>query len=192
MPNYSNLKKSRKTIIEMLNERGYNLPNYLIEITLDEIKESYTKNNINLPTQDGKINTIFWDEPLNISKINNYITKLKNENLNLVLVILGRNNVNDEITISQKRNLDSIFGKINYEIFYIDELVFNVTKHHYVPSHVLLSEKESEIIFNSYGKNLPLIDKSDIIVRYYGGKIDDIFKIIRSNNLYYRKVADII
>ncbi len=176
----------------MLNERGYNLPNYLIEITLDEIKESYTKNNINLPTQDGKINTIFWDEPLNISKINNYITKLKNENLNLVLVILGRNNVNDEITISQKRNLDSIFGKINYEIFYIDELVFNVTKHHYVPSHVLLSEKESEIIFNSYGKNLPLIDKSDIIVRYYGGKIDDIFKIIRSNNLYYRKVADII
>jgi len=39
---------------------------------------------------------------------------------------------------------------------------------------------------------LPLIDKSDIIVRYYGGKIDDIFKIIRSNNLYYRKVADII
>ena len=192
MPNYSNLKKSRKTIIEMLNERGYNLPNYLIEITLDEIKESYTKNNINLPTQDGKINTIFWDEPLNISKINNYITKLKTENLNLVLVILGRNNVNDEITISQKRNLDSIFGKINYEIFYIDELVFNVTKHHYVPSHVLLSEKESEIIFNSYGKNLPLIDKSDIIVRYYGGKIDDIFKIIRSNNLYYRKVADII
>jgi DNA-directed RNA polymerase subunit H (RpoH/RPB5) len=192
MPNYSNLKKSRETIIEMLNDRGYNLSNYLIEITLDEIKASYAKNNINLSTQDGKINTIFWDEPLNISKINNYITKLKNENLNLVLVILGRNNVNDEITISQKRNLDNIFGKINYEIFYIDELVFNVTKHHYVPSHVLLSEKESEIIFNSYGKNLPLIDKSDIIVRYYGGKIDDIFKIIRSNNLYYRKVADII
>jgi hypothetical protein len=118
MPNYSNLKKSRETIIEMLNDRGYNLPNYLIEITLDEIKASYTKNNINLSTQDGKINTIFWDEPLNISKINNYITKLKNENLNLVLVILGRNNVNDEITISQKRNLDNIFGKINYEIFY--------------------------------------------------------------------------
>jgi DNA-directed RNA polymerase subunit H (RpoH/RPB5) len=192
MPNYSNLKKSRETIIEMLNDRGYNLSNYSIEITLDEIKASYAKNNINLSTQDGKINTIFWDEPLNISKINNYITKLKNENLNLVLVILGRNNVDDEITISQKRNLDSIFGKISYEIFYIDELVFNVTKHHYVPSHVLLSEKESEIIFNSYGKNLPLIDKSDIIVRYYGGKIDNIFKIIRSNNLYYRKVADII
>ena len=102
MPNYSNLKKSRETIIEMLNDRGYNLPNYLIEITLDEIKASYIKNNINLSTQDGKINTIFWDEPLNISKINNYITKLKNENLNLVLVILGRNNVNDEITAGHR------------------------------------------------------------------------------------------
>jgi len=192
MPNYSNLMKSRGTIIEMLNDRGYKLTNYLIEITLDEIKVSYVENKINLSTQDGKINTIFWDEPLNISKINNHVTKLKKDNLNLVLLILGRNNVDDEITISQKRNLDSIFGKIDYEIFYIDELVFNVTKHHYVPSHVLLSEKESEIIFSSYGKNLPLIDKSDIIVRYYGGKIDDIFKIIRSNNLYYRKVAYII
>ena len=191
MPNYSNLIKSRETIIEMLNDRGYKLTNYSIEITLDEIKESYTKNKINLSTQDGKINTIFWDEPLNISKINNHITKLKKDNLNLVLVILGRNNVDDEITISQKRNLDSIFGKINYEIFYIDELVFNITKHHYVPTHILLNEKESEIIYNSYGKNLPLIDKSDIIVRYYGGKIGNIFKIIRPNNLYYRKVENI-
>lgn len=191
MPNYSNLMKSRETIIEMLNDRGYNLTKYSVEITLDEIKESYTKNKINLSTQDGKINTIFWDEPLNISKINNHITKLKKDNLNLVLVILGRNNVDDEITISQKRNLDSIFGKINYEIFYIDELVFNITKHHYVPTHILLNEKESEIIYNSYGKNLPLIDKSDIIVRYYGGKIGNIFKIIRPNNLYYRKVENI-
>jgi len=191
MPNYSNLMKSRETIIEMLNDRGYNLTKYSVEITLDEIKESYTKNKINLSTQDGKINTIFWDEPLNISKINNHITKLKKNNLNLVLVILGRNNVDDEITISQKRNLDSIFGKINYEIFYIDELVFNITKHHYVPTHILLNEKESEIIYNSYGKNLPLIDKSDIIVRYYGGKIGNIFKIIRPNNLYYRKVENI-
>ena len=71
-------------------------------------------------------------------------------------------------------------------------MVFNVTKHHYVPSHVLLNEKEAEIIYDSYGKNLPLIDKSDIIVRYYGGKIGNIFKIIRPNNLYYRKVEDII
>ncbi len=191
MPNYSNLMKSRGTIIEMLNDRGYKLTKYSVEIILDEIKESYTKNKINLSTQDGKINTIFWDEPLNISKINNHITKLKKDNLNLVLVILGRNNVDDEITISQKRNLDSIFGKINYEIFYIDELVFNITKHHYVPTHILLNEKESEIIYNSYGKNLPLIDKSDIIVRYYGGKIGNIFKIIRPNNLYYRKVENI-
>ncbi|SVA99546.1 uncharacterized protein METZ01_LOCUS152400 [marine metagenome] len=191
MPNYSNLMKSRETIIEMLNDRGYDLTNYLIKITLDEIKVSYEKNKINVSTRDGKINTIFWDEPLNISKINNHITKLKKDNLNLVLVILGRNNVDDEITISQKRNLDSIFGKINYEIFYIDELVFNITKHHYVPTHILLNEKESEIIYNSYGKNLPLIDKSDIIVRYYGGKIGNIFKIIRPNNLYYRKVENI-
>ncbi len=191
MPNYSNLMKSRETIIEMLNDRGYNLTKYSVEITLDEIKESYAENKINLSTQDGKINTIFWDEPLNISKINNHVTKLKKDNLNLVLVILGRNNVDDEITISQKRNLDSIFGKINYEIFYIDELVFNITKHHYVPTHILLNEKESEIIYNSYGKNLPLIDKSDIIVRYYGGKIGNIFKIIRPNNLYYRKVENI-
>ena len=192
MSNYSNLMKSRGTIIEMLNDRGYKLTNYSIEITLDEIKVSYAENKINLSTQDGKINTIFWDEPLNISKINNHVTKLKKDNLNLVLLILGRNNVDDEITISQNRNLDSIFGKIDYDIFYIDELVFNVTKHHYVPSHVLLNEKEAEIIYDSYGKNLPLIDKSDIIVRYYGGKIGNIFKIIRPNNLYYRKVEDII
>ncbi len=33
MPNYSNLKNSRETIIEMLNDRGYKLTNYLIEIT---------------------------------------------------------------------------------------------------------------------------------------------------------------
>ena len=36
MSNYSNLMKSRGTIIEMLNDRGYKLTNYSIEITLDE------------------------------------------------------------------------------------------------------------------------------------------------------------
>ena len=88
--------------------------------------------------------------------------------------------------------MDIIFDKINYEIFYIDEIVFNVTKHHYVPKHFLLNENESKLIYNAYGYNLPQIDKTDIIVRYYGGKIGNIFKIIRPNNLYYRKVVNVI
>jgi len=192
MPNYNNLKKSRKTIIEMLSDRGYNVSKYLDDISLDEIKTSYAKTNINIILDSGKINTIFWDEPLNISKINKHIIKLKKKELNFVILILGRSNINDEITISQERNLNIIFGNINYEIFYIDEIVFNVTKHHYVPKHILLNENESKIIYDAYGHNLPLIDKTDIIARYYGGKIGNIFKIIRPNNLYYRKVANII
>ena len=61
-----------------------------------------------------------------------------------------------------------------------------------VPEHVLLNEKEAQTIYSAYGLNLPLLSNTDIICRYYGGKNNDIFKIIRPNNIYYRKVANII
>jgi DNA-directed RNA polymerase I, II, and III subunit RPABC1 len=189
MPDYNNLRKARATIIEMLNDRGFSVSKYMkedyVNISLDEIEKQYKADNINLNIESA--NTIFWDDKVNLSKIGKIIKNIIKKNPILVILVFR-----DELTTSQLANIKQEFGDIEFNIFKINELLFNITKHHMVPQHVLLNETETKLIYSTYGLNLPLISNTDVVCRYYGGKNDQIFKIIRPNNIYYRKIATII
>lgn len=195
MVNYKNLMKVRKTIIEMLNDRGYDVSKYMKgnkykDVSEDEVRKEYKQDNMKLITDSKKINTFFWDETGSFSKMTKYLNKIKKNDLEILILIIGRQSSDNVLTSSLISNISQIFVHVEVEIFYIDELVFNITKHHYVPQHILLSKKEANIIYKAYGIDLPLLYKDDIISRYYGAKLNNIFKIIRPNNIYYRKIVN--
>ena len=197
MVNYKNLMKVRKTIIEMLNDRGYDVSKYIKgnkykDVSEDEVRKEYKQDNMNLITDSKKINTFFWDEEGSFSKMTKYLNKIKKNDLEILILIIGRQSSDNVLTSNLISNISQIFVHVEVEIFYIDELVFNVTKHHYVPQHILLSKKEANIIYKAYGIDLPLLYKDDIISKYYGAKLNDIFKIMRPNNIYYRKIFNVI
>ncbi len=61
---------------------------------------------------------------------------------------------------------------------------FDITKHHLVPKHIRLSEKEKEELLQSYNiiiENLPQILAKDPAIAHLKLKEGDIIKIMRNN-----------
>lgn len=89
----------------------------------------------------------------------------------------------------------------NLTIFSHKKLLFNVIDHEYVPKHELLSPSEkntllSDLMISAYDK-LPLINRSDVICRYYNYRVGDVIKITRPSlsgktHVIYRYVQDIV
>ena len=95
MVNYKNLMKVRKTIIEMLNDRGYDVSKYMKgnkykDISEDEVRKEYKQDNMKLITDSKKINTFFWDEEGSFSKMTKYLNKIKKNDLEILILIIGR------------------------------------------------------------------------------------------------------
>jgi DNA-directed RNA polymerase subunit H len=76
--------------------------------------------------------------------------------------------------------------------------VYDVTKHHLVPEHKKLSEKDTEELLKDYSitaKELPKILSSDPAIQHLDVKEGDIIKITRENphsgnSLFYRRVTN--
>ena len=90
--------------------------------------------------------------------------------------------VQEPITQTNIKSINAL--NLPIEIHLVSKLQFNITKHHLVPKHAVVHNKnELEEVLEKYKlKNkyqLPIILKSDPIARYYGMKNGDIVKIVR-------------
>lgn len=85
------------------------------------------------------------------------------------------------VTPSVKKIIESI-DNIVIELFSKNELSFNITKHHLVPTHIRI-EKDPTIDYTKY----PIIKRQDPIAKFYNFRHNDLIKIIRSDDtIYYR------
>lgn len=192
------LYKVRQTILEMINDRGYSVPE-IEKISFEEFVIKYNNKNLDIYINDiennKKIYVYFHNEVKNYSKndLKNIMQKLINEyqdsNINLILILREKENS----AISKELTKDSYK---NVEIFLKKNMIFNITKNEYVPKHILLNNEEEKELLDKYNTTkgkLPKISKTDPIAKYYGMKSDQICKIIRKSPevgeyLYYRLV----
>ncbi len=82
----------------------------------------------------------------------------------------------------------------NAEIFTIFEFLEDIPAKEFIPEHILLNDNDKKELLETFGLNeLGRINSTDIMARYYGAKLNDVFRIIRPNinsgtSIYYRLV----
>lgn len=192
------LFKIRKTVLEMINDRGYIIPDNE-NISFEEFSIKYNNKNIDIYINDEfnnkKFYVYFHNEIKNFSKadlkniIQNVITQYQDEKIHLILILKEKEN-----SAVSKELMKDIYG--NVEVFLRKNMIFNVTHHVFVPKHIILTKEEEKELTDKYytTKNkLPKLSKNDPIAKYYGMKPEQVCKIIRKSPevgeyVYYRLV----
>lgn len=178
----ANLLKVRKTIIEMLKDRLYNVDDETANIDIDQFIAMYDNENINF-TVDNKIHIYFYNENKSFGKkdlttIYSKIKKEIGEYIKLMIIINGK-------CIESIRNELNNIEFQNVEIFTQEQLQFNITKNYLVPKHILLTDDEKKEVYKKYNTTnndvFQKIRKNDPVAQYYAMKKDDMCKIIRSS-----------
>jgi len=191
-------------IKEMLVERGDDI-SLFEEHELSVDKEEYENDRNIIEFQTSKTTIIFaltkklrkyvMDELKNYEgDINNFITKYGNQK-NVILIF--NNDTISQPVITQLNKYDKLFHKNDGQLqyFHAQQIMFNPTKHEYVPKHIKLSENEAVEFMKEYMIKsklyMPVILHNDPIAKWLGLKQGDIVKIIRYNensgvSFYYR------
>lgn len=215
-----NLYKIRGNVLKMLSRRGYTdyVKKYHADVTIDEFKKLYKKNNTTLYLYKDDIQCIvyFVDPTSKVGKIKQQFMKLvssleqtydKNaKKINLIMIAEDRDinifmhSINKYVKGYQEsynQNIKNIQSLV-CELFYYSEMSFDLMSHYLQPKFELVPKnKEKEILstFNCTKDHLPIMSKNDDpVARYYGANVGDIFKIYRRSPtagiaIYYRVVV---
>ena len=152
---------------EMFATRGY-------EITSEEDEHIIAKK------ADDEMVYLFLipHQKLNMNIIKHYYALLYRDNIKHGILVYQ-----NTITSSVKKILSNNHD-IRIEIFCMNELRYNITKHQLVPQHIKITMDDSSQI-----SKFPTLKKSDPVARFYGYVHGDVIKIIRSDgSLYFRVV----
>lgn len=188
--------RSKNTILEMLEVRGNQTEKYK-NFSLNEIDVMYK-------SMDKKVSSEPSPLDFNCSKndAETYVkfilfTKLRLANLKTLVDNMIDDYVKSGDTIifvvKDKINNIEIFDtflntylendNITVQIFWIDTLLINITKHELVPPMRILNEEEKEDIFNkaniSNYNQFPVILKTDPVAKFYGMKRGQLAEITR-------------
>lgn len=182
---------------EMLNDRGFQTKNVLDLVNFNkQIENNF--NDIYYKNKDECIYVfIFKENKIQKKNIIEYVDNIYKSNKVKKYGILFL--LFDKQVLVYKKELSDKYD-IDIEVFLINNLQINISKHEYQPEFFLLNYDEKEELLEKYSKeNLPQIKFDDPINQYYNGKIDDIYKIIRNNmigrnrtsgqGIYYRIVV---
>ena len=192
-----NLFKVRKTVIEMIQDRGFSIPESE-NISFEVFMLKYENKNLDIfiENEDNKkVYTHFHNEIKSFSKsdlknIMNKVMSLYNDpNISIILILREKEN-----SAVSKELMKDTFK--NVEVFLKKYMMFNITRHAYVPKHIVLTPEEEKEVLEKYSTTkgkLPKMFKNDPVAKYYGMKTDQICKIIRRSpevgeSIYYRLV----
>jgi len=208
---YKYVYESRKHILEMLEDRGYDV-NHLKNYTEEEIKLMLSEQ------ESGKFGKLSEIGPLDI-----FIIKNKDTTMEEKLYVKYRLDYKFKGTVSLTSQINEIFESLlntkdtliilnicrvlmkpgvketgsstdfinefnskNYfvQLFGLENFLLNVSKHQFVPKFRILSKQEAQTVltkFNCNVKNIPTIKKDDAQAKYIGLRPKQICEIKADN-----------
>jgi DNA-directed RNA polymerase I, II, and III subunit RPABC1 len=111
------------------------------------------------------------------------------------------NNVNIHKIVILKDAAKKVLKQIttdykNAEFFFEHEMMEDIPSKHFIPEHQLLNIDEKTELLSKFSEyELSKIFVTDVMSRYYGAKVGDIFRIIRPSftagkSIFYRRVIN--
>ena len=170
----TDLNKAKKYMVEMFVNRGYCEDN--IEVNDDNV--------IAMSDELGNLIGVFVSEAkLSVNTLRDIISACESSGMTRLVLVY-----NDSITASANNTLKSV-TTVSVEMFCIDEPMYNPTTHRLASKHERISEDEAKDIKKKYGKDLPILLRTDKMVRWYNFKSGEIIKVSRpSGHIMYRIV----
>lgn len=182
------LWKAWTVVLEMLVDRKYVIPSDYF-VSYDDFiewvgdKENEARKTMYFTSNGTGKNPIavFWKELLGTSDVLDVVETIKSENIKHALVI--HNNKVTPYAATALRLLR--VQKIIIEVFTEDELQFNITRHEYVPKHIICSAETKQKVFDTYAIDATKMIKilvTDPVLRYYGATKGQLIKIVRPSD----------
>ena len=155
------MEVAKKVCQEMLQQR-----NWIISV----VEETQIKG----ITNDGKTYEIYFvlEPKLNISNVKACI-ETTGQKIDHRIIVYNKN-----ITPSAKKVINN-YVESTFELFTLNDLQFNITKHYLVPEHTMLSNEEAEQFKKSLGIDIPILQKTDKVCQFYNFPRGAIIKITR-------------
>ncbi|PPE00862.1 hypothetical protein ES288_D09G144300v1 [Gossypium darwinii] len=191
---------SRRTVLEMLRDRGYAVPNTEIDLSLHEFRAIHgqspdfdrLKLSVTHKTDSSKRTLVVFYGPgvVKVSGIRLIAGLITSKETLTGLILIVQNHITNQAL----KALDLFSFKV--EIFQITDLLVNITKHVLKPQHRALTEHEKQRLLQKYSieeKQLPRLLKKDAIARYYGFEKGQVIKVtyggeITESHVTYRCV----
>mmetsp|Transcript_148102 Transcript_148102/g.258383 ORF Transcript_148102/g.258383 Transcript_148102/m.258383 type:complete len:211 (-) Transcript_148102:42-674(-) len=196
------LWRVRKTVFQMLRDRGYQVADKFLEEKKEEFEEAWKQ----VQEQGGgrerfiilvhkKDNTqqqliVFFPEEnkrVGVKPIRILAEKMDEKGIKEAILI-----VRQPLTPLARTAIGEAMAKMRIEVFHENELIINITHHELVPQHVPLSDEEKTQLLNRYNMKptqLPRVQMQDPIARYFGMTRDQVVKIIRASETAGRYVT---
>ncbi|KAK2372584.1 DNA-directed RNA polymerases II and IV subunit 5A [Trifolium repens] len=189
------LYRIRKTVMEMLRDRGYLVGDFEVNMSKHEFREKFGEN---MKREDLVINKTKKDKPsdqiyvlfpeevkVGVNTLRTYARRMKSENVYKAILVCQSS------LTTQAQNF-ILASRIHIEIFQEAELLVNVKDHVLVPEHQVLTDTEKKTLLERYTlkeTQLPRIQVKDPVARYYGLNRGEVVKIIRPSETAGRYVT---
>ncbi|CAN0917068.1 DNA-directed RNA polymerase V subunit 5C [Linum grandiflorum] len=176
---------SRRTVFEMLNDRGYDVSEAELTRTVAEFRSEFGEKPeavrlrftvcLRSDTRKKVLVLFMGANQLKVEVVRNVYKQILGECLSLQGLILI---LEAKLTSYSKKALDTFPFKV--EAFQITDLVVNITKHVVQPNYELQTAGEKQLLLNKYkieDKQLPRLQQNDAMVKYYGMEKGQVVKI---------------
>lgn len=181
---------ARRTVLEMLRDRGCAVPVPDLELTLPGFRSAFSDkpdpdrlrvSTFLLADPTKKVLVIFCGtDPVKLSTVRGIYVQVSKENLTRLILVLQ-----NKVTSKARDAIKEIF-KFKVETFQITELLINITKHILKPRHDILTEEEKQKLLKNYNvadSQLPRMLETDAVARYYGLEHGQVVKITYDGEL---------
>ena len=148
---------------EMMEQRGYEI------VSVEDAQIVATKQN------GDYIYVFFKILKINNVKLQELTSIMKDTNINHIIVVY-----NESVTPSAKKIISDISAEMVIELFHINELQYNITKHKLQPRFERLKTHVS--FKKTYGRTTQAVLLStDPIARFYNYRKGDVIRVVRQD-----------